>query len=356
MIETAIKKYDIKDMRKILIDFPRQVREAVSIGEAVICPIDGTTIKNVVISGLGGSAIGGDVLRAFTAESIKVPVAVNRHYYLPAYVDESTLVVVASYSGNTEETMSVYKDAVKRNAQILSISSNGTLAKYSRRNEHALITIPPGYPPRTALGYSFFPVLLTMHALGLIPNPNREILETIDILKAGAVKYSTFTEEENPALALAHKLHGKLPVIYSAADRFDVVNLRWRGQIAENAKVLAFGNVYPEMNHNELVGWSQRFHDGKTIRKQMKDMAVVFLRDQDDHKRIKLRMDLSRDIIGECAGELIDVHSEGKSLLARMFSLIYLGDWVSYYLAILNYVDPTPVAVIDYLKTELEKV
>ena len=145
-------------------------------------------------------------------------------------------------------------------------------------------------------------------------------------------------------------LYTKCPIIYSAADKFDVVNLRWRGQIAENAKALAFGHVIPEMNHNELVGW-------KVLRRMMEeDFAVVILRDARDHDRIKVRMDITKNIVEQYASRVIEVNSEGKSLLARMFSLIYLGDWVSYYLAILNGIDPTPVRVIDYLKGELSKL
>ena len=140
-----------------------------------------------------------------------------------------------------------------------------------------------------------------------------------------------------------------MPIIYSPADRYDAVNLRWRGQLEENAKVLAYGNVLPEMNHNELVGW-------KVLRRLMSEMAVIFLRDRSDHKRVVLRMNLTKGIVSEFASSATEAWSEGKSGLARMFSLIYLGDWVSFYVAMLNGIDPTPVKVIDYLKWELSKV
>ena len=153
----------------------------------------------------------------------------------------------------------------------------------------------------------------------------------------------------NPALRIARTLQGKLPIIYSSADRFDAVNVRWRGQIAENAKVLAFGHVIPEMNHNELVGWN-------VLQKLMREMVVIFLRDKEDHERVRVRMEITKKLVRAKASGILDVESEGRSLLARLFSLIYLGDWVSFYLAILNNVDPTPVKVIDYLKNELAKV
>ncbi len=150
----------------------------------------------------------------------------------------------------------------------------------------------------------------------------------------------------NPALRLAEQLRGRIGVVYSAAERFDSVNTRWRGQIAENGKSLAFGHVIPEMNHNELVGW-------KVLREPMREMQVFILRDRDDHKRVRIRMDVTKQVLGEHTDRITEVWSEGTSLLARMFSLVYLGDWMSFYLAVLNGVDPTPVTVIDRLKKEL---
>ena len=354
-LDSEIKTYDVSDMRRLIAEFPRQVKEAVEIGKEFSCSFDGAPIRNVVVSGLGGSAIGGDILRAFSSGTMGVPFIVNRHYYLPEFVDEHSLVVIASYSGNTEETISVHRDATRRKANVVCISSGGEISARAKKYNQPLIIIPGGLPPRAALGYSFFPVLLLMHGLKLIPSPEKDIRETISLLEKKSKLYGDPADKKNRALALAKKLHGKLPIIYSAADRFDVVNLRWRGQFSENAKILAYGNVYPEMNHNELVGWSKSFHTGNTVTPQMKEMAVLYLRDKQDFKRIQMRMEITKNIIGKCASEIIEVYSEGTSLLARMFSLIYLGDWVSYYLAILNHVDPTPVKAIDYLKNELAK-
>ena len=213
-------------MFRLLVDFPQQVIDAVEIGSKINVPIMGKSIRNVIVTGLGGSAIGGDVLRAFSAENIRVPFLVNRHYFLPAFVDESTLVIVASYSGNTEETLAVYKDAMRRRAQIVCISSNGTLEKLARKNRHPLITIPKGYPPRVALGFSFFPMLMLLAELKLIPSPERQIKETIELLQERSKMYAQDSELENHALSLAKQLVGKLPIIYSSADRFDVVNVR----------------------------------------------------------------------------------------------------------------------------------
>jgi glucose/mannose-6-phosphate isomerase len=348
MNKLSIERYDKSNMQKLLRKFPWQVEDAVVIGRKALIPYSAPTIRNIVVSGLGGSAIGGDLLRSYLAEELRVPFIVNRHYFLPEFVDRNSLVLISSYSGNTEETIAAHHDAAKRKAKVLCISSNGETERLAKKFKQPFITIPKGYPPRAALGYSFFAPLLALTKMKLIPSRERDIRETIALLKRKSKRYSALNKQ-NDALQLAKQLYNKLPIIYSAADRFDIVNLRWRGQLAENAKVLAFGHVLPEMNHNELVGW-------KVLRRYMEKMAVVFLRDKEDHSRVQMRMKITKDIVGEFAGKVLEAHSEGKSLLVRMFSLIYLGDWVSYYLAIFNGIDPTPVKVIDYLKSELAKL
>lgn len=349
MTESSILQYDKVDMRKLLVEFPQQIEDAVHIGKAAATSLKPLDVDNIVITGLGGSAIGGDLLRSYLTDELRVPFVVNRHYFLPEFVNDRSLVIVSSYSGHTEETIAAHHDATKRKAKVLCISSNGETELMAAKFEQPLITIPKGLPPRAALGYSFFAPLVALTALKLIPSKEKEIKETVSLLKKKAKVYSSLLSNQNEALEIAKQLYTKLPIVYSSADHFDVVNTRWRGQLAENAKVLAFGHVLPEMNHNELVGW-------KVLRRIMQDMVVLFLRDKADHARVQVRMNITREIVDQYAAKVIDVQSEGKSLLARMFSLIYLGDWVSFYLSILNGVDPTPVKVIDYLKNELVKV
>ncbi len=349
MNKLSIQRYDKSNMNQLLVDFPKQVENAVKIGSKFKQAYNKSQIDSIVITGLGGSAIGGDLLRSYLSVESEIPFQVNRHYFMPEFVNERTLVVVSSYSGNTEETIAAHADAKKRKAKILCISSGGQTAASAEKFKQPLITIPKGLPPRAALGYSFFPTLIALSKMKLIRPKDSDIAETLSLLRKKSKIYSSL-KNNNVALQLAKQLYMKLPVIYSAADRFDIVNLRWRGQIAENAKQLAFGHVLPEMNHNELVGW-------KVLRRIMEEeIAVVFLRDKDDHPRVKLRMEITKGVIEQYASKVIEIQSEGKSVLARMFSLIYLGDWTSYYLAILNGIDPTPVKVIDYLKNELGKI
>jgi glucose/mannose-6-phosphate isomerase len=347
MKETTISLYDRSDMRALLTGFPHQVEDAVRIGkEAGLVPLKGKP-SGIVVTGLGGSAIGGDLLRSYLSDGLDVPFLVNRHYTLPRFTGPSTLVIVSSYSGNTEETVASYHEAMKRKAQVICCTSGGEIASLARRNKQTLIVLPKGYPPRAALGYSFFPMMIALSRYRIIPAQDTAIRETTALLKKLSVRYR-LTGQKNRALELARQLYNRIPVIYSSTERTDAVNLRWRGQIAENAKTLSFGHVFPEMNHNELVGW-------KVLRRMMEEMAVVYLHDREDHPRVTLRMEVARGIIGEFAAKIVDVRSEGKSRLARMFSLVHLGDWMSFYLAMLNGVDPTPVNVIDYLKRQLER-
>ena len=340
---------DPKNMYQLIKDFPTQAREAIRIGKEARLSLSVRGIREIVLCGLGGSAIGGDLLKSYLGSDLKVPFLVNRHYTLPAFVGPGTLVIISSYSGNTEETNTAHREALKRKAKILCISSNGMTETLAKKSKAPLIKIPGGQPPRSALAYSFFPLLIALSRLGFIKDKSREIKEALALLDEKSAEYSNPDPAVNRALQLASAICGRIAIIYSSTERFDAVNTRWRGQIAENAKSLCFGNVLPEMNHNELVGW-------KALRDQMRDMHVIFLRDRGDHPRVQVRMDITKEVISQYTPHIAEVWSEGTTLLARMLTLVTLGDWVSYYLAILHREDPSPVAVIDHLKTELAKI
>jgi glucose/mannose-6-phosphate isomerase len=335
-------------MFRCVAEFPQQVEDALRIGASAPLTLTTDGVRSIVLTGMGGSAIAGDLLRSYLAEELRIPFLVNRSYSLPGLVDPNSLVIVSSYSGNTEETLASYHDAIRRKARVLCITTGGEVEHLALKHAHACIKIPAGLQPRAALGYSLFPLLLALSRAGFIRPRSADISETVSALKQKSQIYADLKSADNIALKIAKRLVGKLPVIYSASDRLDAVNVRWRGQICENSKHLAFGNLLPEMNHNEIVGW-------KVDRQLMKQMAVVFLRDIGTHPRVRVREEITKDIIRKKTSTVIEVWSEGTSLLARTFSLVSTGDWVSYYLAILNNEDPTPVTVIDALKGELAK-
>lgn len=343
-----IQAIDRQGMIDHLRRFPEQVRQAIALASDTSLDLSARGIRSIVLTGLGGSAISGDLLRSYLAGELAVPFLVNRQYRLPSFVDRTTLVIVSSYSGNTEEAIAAYADAIRRRARVLCISSGGRISATARRRHTPLITIPGGLPPRAALGYSFFPLLISLSHLGLIKSRGRELRETQQLLERKAAEYAVLDEATNPALRLARLLAGRIGILYASSELLEPVVTRWRGQINENAKSLAFGNLLPEMNHNEIVGW-------RVLREPMREMQVLFLRDKDDHPRTQRRIEITREVLRDYTQHITDVWSEGLSRLARLFSLLHMGDWLSVYLAVLHREDPTPVPAIDHLKDALAR-
>jgi len=345
-----IKEIDPSEMYDKIYHFPEQLEQAKTIGLTVKPGKKYySNLENVVVAGMGGSAIGGDLVRSYLAGSIEFPFQICRHYRLPEFVDENSLVVISSYSGNTEETLSALDDAMKRGAKIACITSGGKVAEIAKAKDFLSVELPKGYPPRAALGFSFVPLLFLLSKLGFTGDVEKDITELIGGLKSYRDQYAWDIEtEKNPAKSLALRLHKKIPIIYAGPELTDAVGTRWKGQICENAKCLAFNNQFAEFNHNELVGWN-------VIDAYRDKLIVIYLRDNGDHERIQKRMEIVRTIIEKQNVEVVDVYSHGDFPLGRMFSLIQLGDFTSLYLAILNNTDPTPVKVIDFLKGELEK-
>ena len=348
--QNEIKRIDLSNMYQLIYEFPSQLQNALNLSQKLVLPpLKADVFKNVIVTGMGGSAIGGDLIRSYLTYEFKLPLFICRNYKLPRFVNENSLVFVSSYSGNTEETLSAYQEAKKNRAKIISISSDGELLKLSGADGFPFLKIPSGYPPRAALGYSFVPILAFLERLGFVSGKIEEIEKTIEFLTSRRENLSIDkSPEKNIAKNIADELFGKLLIIYSGADHFDTVAYRWKGQICENSKMLCFNNVFPEFNHNELVGW-------EILSGMENKIVVIVLKDRKDHPQIKKRMEIVKGIIQKKGAKLIQLESEGENLLSRIFSLIQLGDFVSYYLALLNQVDPTPVKLIDYLKSELAK-
>lgn len=304
-------------------------------------------IQNIVVAGLGGSAIGGDLVRSYLLPKLTIPLIINRTYSLPALVGAGTLVIASSYSGDTEETLAMYDDARARGAEIVCISTGGALMQRAIENGNVFIKLPAGFQPRAALAYSFVPILLLLDTIGFISGEEANLAKTSELLTTLASRYGP-KNADNLAVKLAEKMQAKTPVIYSASDLLDTVNLRWRGQIQENAKHVAFGNVLPEMNHNEINGWDHP-------RSAPDDFFAIFLRTSDEHPRVAKRFAILKEVLQERIIFVEEAQAEGETSLERMFSLIALGDWASLYLAVLEGIDPSPVSVISLLKKRLSE-
>ncbi len=341
------EEVDRSGMVNHLLSFPDQVEEAIEIGRAAQLP-SWKGLQGVAVLGMGGSAIGGDLVRGYLSQSFELPIEVVRDYTLPKWLSERWLVISSSYSGNTEETLSGYREALLRGSKIVVITTGGRLGELAIRDGCPWIKIPSGFPPRAALAYSFFPILLTLGRLFSLRDLG--IDGVADHLRGLRDKYRPESPTQgNPAKKVAEKIAAKLPLIYSAPGPFEAVGIRWRGQLAENAKTFSFTNLFPEMNHNETVGWEV----GGGVKEKV---ISIFLRDRDYHPRIISRMELIGGMMEKEGVEVLRLESSGKNLLERVFSLIHLGDWVSWWVALLEGVDPTPVERIDWLKGELAKL
>ncbi len=350
LTKREIEQTDKSNMFYVLAAFPSQAEEAIQIGDSLNSNDEYKNVNKIIITGLGGSAIGGDLLRSYLHYEIKIPIFVNRNYRLPAFADENTLVIVSSYSGTTEESISAYEDAKNRNCKIVCLTSGGKLEIYAESENRLLIKVPRGYQPRCAIAYSFFPLMIFFMHLGFIQERKDEIINCLDFVRKKSFQYSKIESNENVAMGIANHLKGKIPVIYSSTDVLDIVNLRWRCQINENAKCLAFGNYLPEMNHNEITGWQENPDS-------LQNFVIVSLVDREDNPRIIRRLSITLDIIHKQHGtKLIEVDAEGETRLERLMDLIHLGDWVSFYLAIMYKTDPSPIEKINILKNKLSEI
>ena len=348
-LKTAIQKVDHSGMLAKVQGMPSHFEDAWQNNQDVELPFSRDQIQNVTVAGMGGSAISGDVVRCLLQSQCPVPILVNRHYELGQYVNKHSLVFVSSYSGNTEETLSALAEARERGAKIVCITSNGRVMEQAKEAGYPLYTLPSGFPPRSALVYLTVPLLQALQRLELAEDPWPAIQETIQVLNRLRELYQPDNETvQNIPLTAAKMVKGKIPIVYSAAGLLEVAGVRWRGQFSENAEILAYSNVFPEMNHNEIVGWGQQAELDRQLQ-------VIYLRDRQDHPRIKLRMDVLREVIEATTNPILEIWSEGESELARLFSMIFTGDLASVYLAALLGVDPTPVKKIDYLKETLAK-
>ncbi len=318
---------DNSNMLKVIEEFPQQCRKGLELTKGI--SVSGK-IDKIVVAGMGGSAVGGDLLRIYMHSS-KIPVFVVRDYKVPNFVDEKTLLFAVSYSGNTEETIAAFEDAQKKKANIVAVTSGGALETKAKK----IIKIPSGMQPRAALGYLFFPMLGTLNNSGIANVEGNEIKETLDIL-------SKTNDFKILGEKIAKNIGTRTPVVY-ASEAIGTVAYRWKTQFNENSKSPAFFHLFSEMNHNEIVGYQSM---GK------ERFFSIFIRDNFDNERIKKRMDITKEIISSRV-DVEEVFTKGNYLLSRLLSGIYYGDFASYYLAIQNKIDPSPVMVIENLKKRM---
>jgi glucose/mannose-6-phosphate isomerase len=340
-------RLDAKGMFDLVRSFPSQMADAWQRGRSLARSIAPRSIGSVTVCGMGGSAIAGDMVRSFLGDRLSTPLHINRHYGVEPALRRDAFFVFSSYSGNTGETLAAY-DAVRGlGVASTAITSGGELGRLCREDGVPVCEIPGGMPPRAAIAYSFFPLLSIIETLGLARIDRSEFDEALTALERRCEEYGA-DSGTNAAIALAGRLEGKLPFIYSCGGLFDAVARRWGCQFNENSKSLAHVATFTELNHNEIVGWGAR----EDLRARI---VVVSLEDEDDHPMAKRQAEIALGILEPLSAGVLRFPSVSGRRMTRILSALILGDFASVYLAYLNGVDPTPVSNIDFLKRRLQQ-
>ena len=327
-------------MNDYINDFTNHLKDAINIANNTTLTPSTKEIRNVLICGLGGSGIGGTIVNDIVSPKAKIPITATKDYSIPNFVNEHTLVIANSYSGNTEETLYALQKCQAKEAEIAVITSGGSLKTIAEEQNYNKLIIPSGQPPRAMFGYAFTELFYLLNHYGIIDASFKS-----DFQKAIHLLDTEKSDIQNQAMDLAKKMHKQTPVIY-VANGFEGVAVRFRQQINENSKMLCWHHVVPEMNHNELLGW----------RTNVNDLAVVYFRNKSDYERNQIRMDINKKVISKYTENITEIWSKGNSLIENSLYHIHLGDWASWYLSEMNNVDAIEIDIINFLKGELSKI
>lgn len=329
------KKYDIEDMRGVILEMPSQAEQGYKSVEAVDLSKLKEKYSSVIIAGMGGSSIAGLLLQSYLSDE-KISVHVVQDYSLPAWAGKKTLVIACSYSGNTEETLSLFKEARRNDCGVAAVTTGGKLEEYAGASRLPIATLPHGFQPRAAMIVQFFALLRLLERLKLVESRARDVIKLKEEIR------SKLQGLEKNAIILSEKLVGRIPIVYTSK-RFEAVGYRWKCQFNENSKVMAFNNVFPELNHNEVEGFE---NPGASYH-------AVILRFDEDHRRVQRRMTLTKDIMLRKGISDTEIGIRGPTLLSKVFSAVVLGDLTSYYLALRLKVNPSQVKLIEDFKKNL---
>jgi len=343
------KNLDKENMFNAIWEFPDNLSEANRLGENIKLKQDYIGINSIVVAGMGGSAIGGDVVSVLEKECIDVPFLVCRGYSVPNWVNKNTLVICSSYSGNTEETLAALDDSMVKGAQVCGITTGGSLAKKLETENKDVVIIPSGLQPRAAIAFSFVPMIKLLQKIGILDTKIDSWLPNVIESTSNNRELHSLDSKENPIFELAGQICNKIPIIYSDNSSMNVAALRLKGQICENSKMLCYHNDLPELNHNEIVGW-----ENNSI--LFDHLFLIWLSDEADNERVKHRMDITQTILKEKKVDQYVIKMTGNFFQDRFLNMIHYGDWLSYWCAIAHNTDPSPVSNIDRLKKELSKI
>lgn len=327
----------MSEMHTWVANFDAQLSDAEQISKSASLQTSNHEIRNVVIAGLGGSGIGATIISELAKTRSHVPFFVNKDYFCPTFVNQHTLFIASSYSGNTEETLACTEEAIRKGAKVVIVTSGGKFEELAKSQSLDIIIVPQGYQPRACLGYSLFQLIEILVFHKLLP-------ESLLAERAGLSSFISSQKESLKAQGeeIALFLRNSIPVLYSES-HLEGVTIRFRQQINENAKMLCWHHVIPEMNHNELVGWTTK----------NENLAVLFITDPDGYYRNKERTQYCLQEVSKYTSRIYTWQAQGENILQKIFSLIHAGDWASMFLADMNEVDAMDIKVIDSLKMTL---
>ncbi len=341
-----IKKIDRSDMLSFCVNAPEHYGNAVELAKKL--KIDYPRPQAIIVAGMGGSGIGGELLKDWCRQKVSVPIETCNDYKLPRFADKNTLVFIVSYSGETEETLSSFLEAIRKECMIICISSGGTLHEIAQKLSLPNLLVPVGMAPRATLPYLFMPMPATLDKLGLVSDISNEYSEAIRVLREISTENSPRQPVKNNfSKSLASDLLGTVPAIYGFG-LYRAVAQRFKTQFNENSKNLAKWEIFPELNHNEIVGW-------EVAQEFAKFFSVIFIRDANETIEIRNRIETTKKLIMQDKLRSYEVWSRGESDIAKMVSLICTGDFISVYLALLRGINPTPVEAITVLKRQLKR-
>lgn len=339
----TIARFDPTDQLTDVLAIPEHLRDALwKVESAGLEPWESP--GGLIVAGMGGSAIGGELARAILGDHASRPLLGARAYGLPPWTTPDTTILCASYSGNTEETLACYEAAGVIGARRVAVTSGGKLAELARADKVPVVPVAGGFQPRAAVAYMTVAALQVAALCGVGPGMNSELDVAADHLEELVIEWGPEGPPDGLAKTLARQLHGTVPIV-AGAGLTTPIAYRWKTQVNENAKMPAYAQELPELDHNEIVGWAAASEFGR--------FSAVFLDDCDTHPRVKERIDLTARLVAPGAAGVHRVESRGQTTAERVFSLVLLGDLVSVYLAALRGVDPEKVEVLERLKAEL---
>jgi glucose/mannose-6-phosphate isomerase len=344
--EQKIKEIDRSGMLEVVESIPQMIRESAKLAETISAS---GSKEAIFVAGMGGSAVAGDLLANLLRDQLAVPFLVNRDYTFPACLNEKSLVFICSYSGDTEETISCFREAEKAKAGMVCLTSDGKIKELASAKKIPVFDIKKGIQPRAALSYFLVPILKILEKSKLIGPQAAAIEESAAVIEQlKNTLGGASPERQNPAKQMAKRIYDKTPIIFASAGTTEAIGKRLKNQLNENAKLNVLLSVFPELNHNEMVGFSG-------LKRGEHGFAGIFVRDDEDQLRVSKRIEITKSMLGSKLGGVMELPRSGKSRLARMFSQIFFADLLSVYAAYLAEVDPTPVDAITRFKKEMSR-